>query len=109
MILHPEKILDDPERETQRNREAWLKDPYFPIRNLRAHGVEPSAGALNTLDGPCLCDFCGASEHPSDGEPLHPAEVMCYGCGCVVCDGCNLPVGVMGRHNPELHRREAQP
>ena len=93
-----------------RSREEWKLDPYYPIRNLRAHGTEPSVNALNTLDGPAVCDGCGATTVGGDDvdadELLHPAEDICYGCGHVICkrESCErLPDDYMGKHTFAFH------
>jgi hypothetical protein len=91
------------------SHEEWLRDPYYPIRNLRAHGVEPSANALNTLDGPAVCDFCGATTYTEDGEAILAHESICMGCGSIVCDrpSCQTPGWCVSKHSPTLHGLES--
>lgn len=103
-IMTPGLLERELEADRRRSIEAWNADPYYPIRNLRAHGVEPSVAMLNTLDGPCLCERCGSATC-EDGERMHPALDVCYGCGSLYCDraSCSLPPNHTGKHPFALH------
>lgn len=106
LIMTPGALEAEIEADRQRSYEDWLRDPLYPIRNVRAHGVEPSEGALNALDGPAICDRCGASDvDASNGEVLRLVEDICYGCGHIVCsrDSCATPGWCVTRHDFSLH------
>jgi hypothetical protein len=109
-ILDPSGLEAEIQADRARSHAEWLRDPYYPIRNLRAHGGEPSQNALNTLDGPAVCDFCGATTYDENGEAMCAHEVICMGCGSVVCDrpGCQTPGWCVTKHAPDLHREGAK-
>lgn len=105
LIMNPGALDEMLEADRARSYREWLADPYYPIRNIRAHGQEPSENALNALDGPAICDGCGATEWIDGGETIRLNEALCYGCGHIVCDrpSCSVPSWHTGPHDFAMH------
>jgi hypothetical protein len=46
-------------------------------------------------------------DRPGDHDlGARPSESWCFGCGYYVCDGCDSPEGVVGRHDVAEHSPE---